>query len=165
MSDCNKSTIDAIVKNYLLSRGYEKAAAEMEIELCRTKKENADNLGSDVSQIGCRKTANGNPIIVNQTDVLLSSSQVLSSVIEDIVILGANSGNHRIYEEEYTALRSWSMTSLDIVKSEVLLLLLPTFVHWYDFNCVRLRRMITAPVDLLFMLVLKENVVVILADS
>lgn len=130
MSDCNKSTIDAIVKNYLLSRGYEKAAAEMEIELHRTKEENADNLTSGVSQNDWRKVAIGSASIINQNDALQLSSQVLSSVIEDIVILGANSGNHRIYEEEYTALRSWSLTSLDIVKSEVLLLLLPTFVHW-----------------------------------
>jgi hypothetical protein len=130
MSDCNKSTIDAIVKNYLLSRGYEKAAAEMENQLCRTKEENADNLTSGVGQNDYKKATIGNPNIVNQADALLLSSQVLSSVIEDIVILGANSGNHRIYEEEYTALRSWSLTSLDIVKSEVLLLLLPTFVHW-----------------------------------
>lgn len=130
MSDCNKSTIDAIVKNYLLSRGYEKAAAEMEIELHRMKEENADNLTSGVSQNDWRKVAIGSASIINPNDALQLSSQVLSSVIEDIVILGANSGNHRIYEEEYTALRSWSLTSLDIVKSEVLLLLLPTFVHW-----------------------------------
>jgi WD40 associated region in TFIID subunit, NTD2 domain len=130
MSDCNKSTIDAIVKNYLLSRGYEKAAAEMENELCRTKDGNADNLTIGVGQNDYKRATIGNPNIVNQADALVLSSQVLSSVIEDIVILGANSGNHRIYEEEYTALRSWSLTSLDIVKSEVLLLLLPTFVHW-----------------------------------
>lgn len=130
MSDCNKSTIDAIVKNYLRSRGYEKAAAEMEIELHRMKEENADNLTSGVSQNDWRKVAIGSASNINQNDALQLSSQVLSSVIEDIVILGANSGNHRIYEEEYTALRSWSLTSLDIVKSEVLLLLLPTFVHW-----------------------------------
>ena len=130
MSDCNKSTIDAIVKNYLRSRGYEKAAAEMEIELHRMKEENADNLTGGVSQNDWRKVAIGSASNINQNDALQLSSQVLSSVIEDIVILGANSGNHRIYEEEYTALRSWSLTSLDIVKSEVLLLLLPTFVHW-----------------------------------
>lgn len=130
MSDSNKSTIDAIVKNYLLSRGYEKAAAEMEIELRQTTKDSTDNevVGSCVKDY--RKAINSNQSIVNQTDALVLSSQVLSSVIEDIVILGANSGNHRIYEEEYIALRSWSLTSLDIVKSEVLLLLLPTFVHW-----------------------------------
>ena len=42
-----------------------------------------------------------------------------------------NSGNHHVYDQEYGVLRSWCLTSLDIVKSEFLLLLMPTFVHWW----------------------------------
>ena len=120
MADSNKATVDAIVRNYLLSRGYEKAAAEMELELNRTQDESSDE----------RKNNSGPNGTDSESMVTLLSSQVLSTVIQDIVILGVNSGNYRIYDDEYSSLRSWSLTSLDLIKSEVLLLLMPTFVHW-----------------------------------
>jgi hypothetical protein len=102
MSDSNKAAIDAIVKDYLLSRGYNKAAAEMEGE--------------------CN---------IDVTDNRALSKQVLSTITEDIVILSMNNGNYGIYDKEYSALRSWSLISLDLIKSEVLLLLMPIFVHCY----------------------------------
>lgn len=123
MADSSKAAVDAIVRNYLLSRGYEKAAAEMELELNRPQDESVDE---NVS----RKNNNGPNDADSESMATLLSSQVLSTVIQDIVILGVNSGNYRIYDDEYSSLRSWSLTSLDLIKSEVLLLLMPTFVHW-----------------------------------
>lgn len=123
MADSSKATVDAIVRNYLLSRGYEKAAAEMELEVNRTKDDAVDENFSKKSN----SSSNGTD---SDSMITLLSSQVLSTVIQDIVILGVNSGNYRIYDDEYSSLRSWSLTSLDLIKSEVLLLLMPTFVHW-----------------------------------
>ena len=123
MADSSKAAVDAIVRNYLLSRGYEKAAAEMELELNRPQDESVDE---NVN----RKNNNGPNDADSESMATLLSSQVLSTVIQDIVILGVNSGNYRIYDDEYSSLRSWSLTSLDLIKSEVLLLLMPTFVHW-----------------------------------
>ena len=123
MADSNKATVDAIVRNYLRSRGYEKAAAEMELELNRPKDDAVDENVSKKNNGGSNGTD-------SDSMVTLLSSQVLSTVIQDIVILGVNSGNYRIYDDEYSSLRSWSLTSLDLIKSEVLLLLMPTFVHW-----------------------------------
>ena len=123
MADSSKAAVDAIVRNYLLSRGYEKAAAEMELELNRPQDESVEEFISRRNN-GCPNDAD------SESMATLLSSQVLSTVIQDIVILGVNSGNYRIYDDEYSSLRSWSLTSLDLIKSEVLLLLMPTFVHW-----------------------------------
>ena len=123
MADKNKAAFDAIVRNYLISRGYEKAAAEMELEVNRPQD---DPMEEGVS----RKSSSGLNSSESESMVTLLSSQVLSTVIQDIVILGVNSGNYSIYDDEYSSLRSWSLTSLDLIKSEVLLLLMPTFVHW-----------------------------------
>ena len=130
MSASSEATIDAIVKTYLLSRGYDKAAAEMDAEVKSVVDTNVMDSHSGTGNISsavpdfCRSV-----IGVTEEKRHLLANQVLSTVTEDIILFSINGGNYTIYNEEYNALRSWCLTSLDIVKSELLLILLPSFVH------------------------------------
>lgn len=158
MSDNNKAAIDAIVKNYLISRGYEKAAAEMEMQQNQTANTSTDNThekgNNDMIIAHTNSNKNGSSSNIDSStnmstsssisstlnnsktdaqkkkDLLSFSTQILSTVTEDIIILGLNNGNYRVYEEEYSSLRSWALTSLDLIKNEVSLILFPVFVHW-----------------------------------
>jgi hypothetical protein len=104
LSDSKKFTIDAVVKDFL-------TAAEIKTSEVRPKNEESSGyLTIRVGQNDYMKATIGNSNIVNQANVILVSNQLLLSVIEDIVIFRVDSWNHRIYEEEYTALRLWSST-------------------------------------------------------
>lgn len=125
-----KVAIDTIVKKYLLSNGYEDAAAAMSAKNAAMGDTTTSNADSDPIANDSHISSGNSNTIIDEGETLTISGQILSTVVEDIVILGVNSGNYSIYEEEYCSLRSWSLSSLDIVKSEVSLFLFPAFVHW-----------------------------------
>ena len=130
MSASSEATIDAIVKTYLLSRGYDKAAAEMDTEGKSVVDINmADVQSSSSKNPSSVPDACHSAIAVSEEKRHLLANQVLSTVTEDIILFSINGGKYTVYNEEYNALRSWCLTSLDIVKSELLLILLPSFVH------------------------------------
>lgn len=142
MSASSEATVDAIVKTYLLSRGYDKAAAQMDIECNRATDAPVLDSGrtptnvSENAGIGISTSSSFVPDVschvigASEGKKQLLANHVLSTVTEDIVLFSINDGNYSIYDEEYNALRSWCLTSLDIVKSELLLILMPSFVHW-----------------------------------
>ena len=130
MSASSEATIDAIVKTYLLSRGYDKAAAEMDTEGKSVVDINiADVQSSSSKNSSSVPDACHSVIAASEEKRHLLANQVLSTVTEDIILFSINGGKYTVYNEEYNALRSWCLTSLDIVKSELLLILLPSFVH------------------------------------
>ena len=125
-----KVAIDTIVKKYLLSRGYGEAAAAMNAKKI-VPGDDAVSLANNDSCAADNEIPSGNSNdVIDDGETLTISGQILSTVVEGIVVLGVNSGNYGIYEMEYSCLRSWCLSSIDLVKSEVSLLLFPAFVHW-----------------------------------
>jgi hypothetical protein len=58
------------------------------------------------------------------------TQQSLSSITEDIYIIGINRSNYKLYYESYDTVLSWAMNSIDLVKTQLLSLCFPLFVHW-----------------------------------
>ena len=54
----------------------------------------------------------------------------LSSITEDVYIVGINKSNYRLYYHSYDAVRSWAINSIDLVKTQLLSLCFPLFIHW-----------------------------------
>lgn len=125
-----KVAIDTIVKKYLLSRGYGEAAAAMSAKKTISEDDAASVANNDTCTAENEISNGDSNYVIDDEETLTLSGQILSTVVEGIVVLGVNSGNYGIYEVEYSCLRSWCLSSLDLVKSEVSLLLFPAFVHW-----------------------------------
>lgn len=114
------SNIDALVKEYLIRKGFTKAAAEMENEFSNNQKMEIDSNNESSSSISIPK------------DKLNSlSQQFISNISEDIIILGFNDGDVKLYNEGYDSFRSWTCNSLDMVKTELLSVCFPLFVYWF----------------------------------
>jgi len=94
--------VDALVKEYLISRGYSKAAAQLEEESSARE-----------------------PGIPNE----LVPKQLLSTIAEDLYVLGMRDKNATSYFTAYDLLRSWAVNSIDMVKNQLLSATFPIFVH------------------------------------
>ena len=103
----NKEGVDALVREYLISRGYTKTAAELEMEATTHSREPGASSNSS-----------------------LVAKQLLSTVAEDLYILGLKDRSTECYFNGYDLVRSWAANSIDIVKTELLALTFPIFVHW-----------------------------------
>ena len=103
----NKEGVDALVREYLISRGYTKTAAELEMEAT---------------------THSGEPCALSNSSLV--AKQLLSTVAEDLYILGLKDRSTECYFNGYDLVRSWAANSIDIVKTELLALTFPIFVHW-----------------------------------
>jgi hypothetical protein len=106
--------IDEFVKEYLISKGYSKTVAELMMESSR------------------KHNSTGNLITTQQVPTSIVNSRLLSTIVEDIYVLGYN-GNVYIYFSSYDAVRSWALNALDQVKYELLSITFPLFVYWFDF--------------------------------
>ncbi len=116
-----KEGVDALVKEYLLSRGYTKTVAEMDLE---------------ASQV----VATEIPAVIAPTPAPAAGSSappskaiarhMLSNVAEDIYIIGIKDKDTSSYFTGYDSIRSWAVNSIDIVKPQLLSLCFPIFVHW-----------------------------------
>ena len=104
----NKEGVDALVREYLISRGYTKTAAELEMEATT------------------HSGATTGPL----SNSSLVAKQLLSTVAEDLYILGLKDRSTECYFNGYDLVRSWAANSIDIVKTELLALTFPIFVHW-----------------------------------
>lgn len=110
-----KEGVDALVKEYLLSRGYMKTVAELDLEASRSVDETA------AVQAPAPNTTSSSQSIARQ---------LLSNVAEDIYILGMKDRDTSSYFTGYDSIRSWAVNSIDIVKPQLLSLCFPIFVHW-----------------------------------
>lgn len=117
-----KEGVDALVKEYLLSRGYTKTVAEMDLEASQV--------------VATEVTA---PAAVAPTTTTSGSSapagkavarHMLSNVAEDIYIIGMKDKDTSCYFTGYDSIRAWAVNSIDIVKPQLLSLCFPIFVHW-----------------------------------
>jgi hypothetical protein len=98
--------VDALVREYLISRGYKKAAAELEMECSKTPSSDAPGATSIVAK------------------------HLLSTVAEDLYILGLKDKSAVSFFVGYDLLRSWAVTSIDVIKNQLLSVTFPIFVHW-----------------------------------
>lgn len=110
-----KEGVDALVKEYLLSRGYMKTVAELDLEASRTVEETT-----------------AEPVLAPSASSSSQSiaRQLLSNVAEDIYILGMKDRDASSYFTGYDSIRAWAVNSIDIVKPQLLSLCFPIFVHW-----------------------------------
>lgn len=97
--------VDALVRDYLISRGYNKAAAELAQESAHTTSGEAP-----------------------ATSIV--AKHLLSTMAEDLYILGLKDKSASSFFVGYDLLRSWAVTSIDVVKNQLLSVTFPIFVHW-----------------------------------
>ena len=101
---------DALVREYLISRGYTKTAAELQME--------------------CSTNPTGTPANPTNTSTTVVAKQLLSTVAEDLYILGLSDKGTQSYFDGYDLMRTWAVNSIDIVKAQLLAICFPIFVHW-----------------------------------
>ena len=149
--------INEVVKQYLLLKGCYKAAIEFEKEIHRDNNNNNNNNNNNTAMMTddgaiptnsklVRQTSTGsqasysttnttttvpaNSSIASNTIVMGHTQKLLSSITEDIYIIGINRSNYKLYYESYDTVLSWAMNSIDLVKTQLLSLCFPLFVHW-----------------------------------
>lgn len=101
--------IDSLVIQYLISKGYEKSAQQLENEL--------QTISSSSSLAFSNNTTSTSN---NSNNILLTN--MISHVLKGV--------NYNIYDEEYGSFRSWSCSSLDITKNELTIISFPLFIYW-----------------------------------
>ncbi|KAJ1399135.1 hypothetical protein B484DRAFT_438254, partial [Ochromonadaceae sp. CCMP2298] len=99
-----KEGVDALVKEYLLSRGYVKAAEQLALE-AQSGTGTMEDMQESVTE------------------------QLLSSV--ELVVLGLRDGDAASYIAGYDAVRCWALDAIDMARPELLALTFPLFVHCY----------------------------------
>jgi len=135
--------MDALVLQYLNSRGFTEAASQLQREM-NTVPDLATHAAASVTRMGvidpaedsedeskraskveARKSAQQKAI------ASLVAQSVLSS--EDLVMFSFVGGESHVelYDDSYDRYRSWAMGSLDLVKTELLSLCFPIFVTSY----------------------------------
>lgn len=107
-----QAAADQLVRSYLLSKGYAKAAAALEAE--------ASSLPPEVSST----VAAAPPKLPS----LVQS--ILSTTLEDVYVLGLKDGDGLQYANEFKAYVEWMKASLDIVKPGLQALSFVLFLHW-----------------------------------
>ena len=135
--------MDALVLQYLNSRGFTEAASQLQKEMNNVPDlaahaaasvtrmgvvnpaEDSDDESKHASRAEARKSAQQKAI------ASLVAQSVLSS--EDLVMFSfAGDKSHvEMYDEGYDSFRSWAMGSLDLIKTELLSLCFPIFVTSY----------------------------------
>jgi hypothetical protein len=103
-----KEGVDLLVKEYLISRGYTKAAAELDLEAPKLPNDSGTLPSSNTSQI-CKS--------------------LLSNVAEDLYVLGMKDRDPMCYFHAYDSLRTWTLDAMDLAKQQLLSLCFPVFVH------------------------------------
>jgi hypothetical protein len=119
------TNIDKLVKAYLIRKGFTKAAAEMENEF----NNNNNNQNMDIV-IDNNNNNQSSSISIPKDKPNGLSEQFICNISEDIIILGFNEGDVKLYNEGYDSFRSWTCTSLDMIKTSLLSVCFPLFVHW-----------------------------------
>lgn len=127
-----KEGIDILVKEYLLSRGFTKAVDELEQQILREQYEQQQQQFQQQAQpqIGDEPAEQIAIAIVDPTEEENSCKRMLSSVAEDVYVLGIQNGNRNLFFGEYDAFRSWALNSIEIAQAQLLGLSFPLFVHW-----------------------------------
>lgn len=136
--------INEVVKQYLLLKGCHKAAIEFDKEIHSSDNKNNNNTVMTMAMTNAnddgaiptntklvrQDSSSSNANKVNNTIVMGRTQQLLSSITEDIYIVGINRSNYKLYYESYDTVLSWAMNSIDLVKTQLLSLCFPLFVHW-----------------------------------
>lgn len=117
------NTIDNLVKEYLLTKGYTKAALELEQELLK-KKNHIDNIDNTIDN-----NIISNKSLVSNITNNITSTRLLSSISEELII-GMKANEYDLYTNSYDAMKSWIINSIDLVKSQLLAICFPIYVHW-----------------------------------
>lgn len=116
-----KEGVDALVKEYLLSRGFTKTVAEMDLEASQV-------VATEIPAVAAPAPAPAVGSSAPQTKAI--ARHMLSNVAEDIYIIGMKDKDTSSYFTGYDSIRSWAVNSIDIVKPQLLSLCFPVFVHW-----------------------------------
>eukprot|EP01032_Pedospumella_encystans_P028878 gene28878-32614_t len=117
-----KEGVDALVKEYLLSRGYTKTVAEMDLEASQVVATENPAAAAPAPAPAVGSSAPPSKAIARH---------MLSNVAEDIYIIGMKDKDTSSYFTGYDNIRSWAVNSIDIVKPQLLSLCFPVFVHCY----------------------------------
>ena len=140
--------MDVLVLNYLKSRGYSEAAAELQKEMNMTS-DTTVNSAVTVARLGMvdpdedseeelrhNNRVAARKLMQSKTIASLMAQNTLSS--EDLVMFSfIGDGDHaELYNENYDRYRSWALDSLDIIKVELISLCFPLFVTSY-FSLIR----------------------------
>jgi len=56
--------------------------------------------------------------------------ELAAQLEEELIVHGLCGGDLRVYSQSYAAFKQWAMNSMDIVRTELLSLCFPIFVHW-----------------------------------
>lgn len=116
-----KEGVDALVKEYLLSRGYTKTVAEMDLEASQV-------VATEVTAPAVALTSTTS--VSSAPACKAVARHMLSNVAEDIYIIGMKDKDTSCYFTGYDSIRAWAVNSIDIVKPQLLSLCFPIFVHW-----------------------------------
>jgi transcription initiation factor TFIID subunit 5 len=134
--------MDALVLNYLNSRGFNEAAQVLQTEMNSKPaniQETVDRMGVVDPNDECaedeeRQRAKDESRQIIQKNVIASLCAQNQLCSEDLVMfsfLGNEAGNLQWYSESYDMYRSWALGSLDQVKTGLLSLCFPLFVTSY----------------------------------
>lgn len=117
----NNIDTDKFVIDYLLAKGYNKAATE----LIHEKESNIDNqvINNDLMNQETSHDKNDQNLINH------SSDSHNNNTFENLILFGIYSGNSKVYLDEYEVLQRWAIDSLDLIKEELLSICFPVFVH------------------------------------
>jgi len=139
--------LSVLVREYLEKGGFSKALAEFDAQLLdKELKKNQETINhTDEMEVtessrggGCTReefesTSSGLPHLLSLPTAAprnLSESYMKTYLAEDLIVFGINSGEVSLYSTGYDDLRSWALSSLEMVKVELLAVCFPVFVHW-----------------------------------
>lgn len=128
-----------LVREYLRKGGFTKALQEFDAQL-QDKEERKNQLGANEMDIadssmgeGAVSTSSILPSVLSLATAVprnLTESYMKTYMAEDLILFGINSGEVSLYSSGYDDLRSWALSSLEMVKGELLAVCYPVFVHW-----------------------------------
>lgn len=104
--------IDSLLREYLLKKGYTKAAAELESEAQTRSTQIPPQSKSDIESKSTMAT------------------KILTSIAEELLITGTE-GTATLYANGYGLYRNWALGSLDLVRPQLLAVCFPLFIYCY----------------------------------
>ena len=137
MADAGDHLCQFLVKSWLMNKGLDKAVKEVEkLEQREGVMDVAtDNDGGAYSSLSSSSSSSSTlPAVLSLPSAVprdISESYMKRFLAEDLIVFGINSGDLSLYTTGYDALRSWAISSLEMVKAELLGVCFPVFVHWW----------------------------------
>lgn len=114
--------MDELVRQYLVKRGFNSAALELDRVLDPKEDESKGLAGRSLS----KRIAT-----INVTSRYMMSNESNNLTTEELIVWGLHSGDVSLYKNGYELFRSWAYGSLDLIKNELLSLCFPLFAISY----------------------------------